>query len=51
MGVELIPQTKNHPSGYETHSLSSIFNWLDDEWASIYSKCFHVRFPFYFLLS
>ena len=38
-------------SGYEPHAASSILNWLEDEWASIYSKCFHVRFPFYFLLS
>jgi len=24
-------------SGYETHALSSILIWLEDEWASIYS--------------
>ena len=27
-------------SGYETHSLSSILNWLEDDWASIYSIFF-----------
>jgi hypothetical protein len=33
-----VGKTKNHPSDYETHALSSIFNWLKDEWASIYCK-------------
>ncbi|MCS5599806.1 MAG: hypothetical protein NZ707_08630, partial [Rhodospirillales bacterium] len=30
-------KVNSRPSGYETHALSSIFNWLEDELASIYT--------------
>ncbi len=47
VSMELISKSIHHPinkklrlnskllqSGYETHALSSILNWLEDEWGS-----------------
>jgi len=35
LNLLIIPVINTHPSGYEPHAASSVFNWLEGEIASI----------------